>query len=258
MQYGNAEAVKTEVAAALDQPHVVAEVVRPAAVADDDTVRGHAGFGEYALLLVAQHAGVGVGGYGRAGLDRRCGRGQQQHVLVLAYGRLPGGHLDDARAHAGVAYALGQLLDVHLGDVVGAATQLGAKLPVGTAALVFLVQARGADDVKPGPAGYFCHQAHVAPEIVGAGVEHAVDAVRLHLLYLVHAHVQALGVVHGLVEGVGLGAGVGHEQVLVHQRAAEIVYVDRPGDGLYCCLRGGLLAVAHCCLPPAMLRQQPV
>ena len=24
-----------------------------------------------------------------------------------------GGHLDDARAHAGVAYALGQFLDVH-------------------------------------------------------------------------------------------------------------------------------------------------
>jgi len=83
--------------------------------------------------------------------------------------------------------------------------------------------------VKAGLRRHLGRELDVAPEIVGARVDHAADAAILKLHDLVGADADHLGALRPAAEGVGFPAGKPDDEVLVHQRRPELIDVDRPG-----------------------------
>ena len=145
-----------------------------------------------------------------------------------------GRDLDQPGADAGLADSLGQLLLVDRGDVVERQVAEG----VGEA-LLFEVGAGRADDAHARGLCDLGHELDVAPEIHRAGVEEGAHAEGAQAVHLVDRPPQGLAALEARGERVHLPARVADEQVLVHERAAELVGAAGAGhrlDGLH----GGL------------------
>jgi hypothetical protein len=141
-------------------------------VADYDFMGGHAFLHQEGLLFLAHGTLVSVGGDRGTGFHGRQGGGSQHVVFVVGDLALPGGHLDDARLDSGVADALAEFVDEEFRHGFNPTPESAGKVPVGKSAFVLLIESGGADDVKAGTGRYFGCQFNIAPQVVGAGVEH--------------------------------------------------------------------------------------
>src|ERR1700720_3209161 len=96
MQEIQPEAIKAEVASAVEHVGVVAQVGRATAMADDHVLEVDALGGENVELLAAHGALVGMGRDRRSGLEMRAGGGTQALLFVLGDFSFGGRALDDA------------------------------------------------------------------------------------------------------------------------------------------------------------------
>src|SRR3984893_16548070 len=113
MQELNPEAIKAEVASAVEHVGVVAQVGRATAMADDHVLEVDALGGENVELLAAHGALVGMGRDRRSGLEMRAGRCAQALLFVLGDLFLGGRALDDSSLHSSAGDPFGQLGDVN-------------------------------------------------------------------------------------------------------------------------------------------------
>src|ERR1700730_13482964 len=140
MQEIQPEAIKAEVASAVEHVGVVAQVRRAAAMADDYVLEVDALGGENVELLAAHGAVVGMGCDRRAGLEMRTGGGAQALLFVLGDFSLGGRALDDSGLHSRAGDSVGQLGHVNVGYLADR-----ALLEVGRVAEILLVEAGRAD-----------------------------------------------------------------------------------------------------------------
>ena len=227
LQRRDAEPVEAQIAATSGDSLVVVGIGRPARVAHDDPLCRDSGIGQHRLLQVPEGAFVRVGGDGRAGRQRGGGRCVEDPPLVVGHVAQAGSHLQDSRSGAAPTYPVGQLRFEHLGHHRRDVLIAGLERPVGVAALRLLVEAGGADDVEAGGLRHLDEQRHVPPEVVGARVHERGVAEVLELGDPVHAHRHDIGPGPPDDRGVALGARPAHGQVLVHQRAAQVVRANR-------------------------------
>ena len=102
----------------------------------------------------------------------------------------------------------------------------------GDGALVFLVQAGGADDVHTGCLRDLGHELGVPCQVDGTGVEEGTQAERLQFMHAVDARLQDLAPLERRGRCVGVPAGPADEEVFVHERDAEIVGRTGTEDGV--------------------------
>ena len=196
-------------------------------------------------------AGGGVAGRSRVGHDRGAGadaglgRGAVQLLDVLVDAGLVGGALDEGRLDLGALDPLLDVVDVEIGDLLGAAThQEHRQVVVG-------VDAGAGDDLQARLLGDPAHEGHVAPQehrgrlddrphaqLARAASRFDRDVVvaarpdRIRLVLLGGSDVRPLD-----VDRVVPGA-----EVLVDQRDAELGGLDRPGHALHAGHRRGVYA----------------
>src|SRR5271154_280030 len=165
--------------------------------------------------------------------DRRAGRlmrarsSPQAHIFVLRDLALAGRALDDAGFDAGVADALVDLADIDRRDVVDA-----PLLEVRGVAQVFLVKSGRADNSHARRRRRLRHEVHVAADIHRARIDERLEAEVAHLLEPLDAVPErrlALEFRRGAVE---LPAGPADQQMLVHERRAELLRTYGASDGV--------------------------
>src|SRR6204780_3944916 len=172
---------------------------------------------------------------GSAGRLVRARGGAEAHLFVLSDLAFAGRALDDAGLDAGVADAAVNLADIDRRDVVDA-----PLLEVRGVAEVLLVQSRGADYSHARRSSHLGHEGHVAADVHRARVDEGLEAEVADFLEALDAIFErglALEFRRGAIE---LPSSPAYQQMLMHERGAELLGTGGSSDGIDCFHRDAL------------------
>ena len=224
----DAEPVHADVGARGDELLQVGDVGGVAGVADDHAGQVDALLGEDGLLLEpAARRGVGVRRDRHPGLAVRRRHGPQDPLHPRRDTGFVGGALQDRGLDPGVGDAVLDVADEHLGhDLRAAERGTGAQVVEVHRQVVEGVEAGGHHDVQLGGRGDPGDARKVAAEADHREIDDGVHPARLQLVEPRDGVGLPFGAVAPPLRVVLHDLGGHHEDVLVHQRDAEIGGVD--------------------------------